>query len=73
MFERKQKVSFLSPGHSSSHCRIEEVKSRNIDALTPNELAALLVPKAEELVPGSVRQELLEEIKRFLDTHVKMA
>lgn len=50
-----------------------ELASRNIDSVSPQELSLILAPKAEELVPSTLRAEIQEEIRRFLEEHVHIA
>lgn len=52
---------------------IEEARARNVDSITPQELASVLYPKATELVPTHVKKELEQEIRQFLDTHIRLA
>ncbi|PJF16529.1 Transcription and mRNA export factor ENY2 [Paramicrosporidium saccamoebae] len=50
-----------------------EVKARNVDSITPQELSTILYPKASDLIPTQVRTELEGEIRQFLDAHIRIA
>jgi hypothetical protein len=50
-----------------------EVKARNLDSITPQELSAFLYPKATELIPANVKTELEQEIRQFLDAHIRIS
>ena len=52
---------------------IGEVRMRNLGTTSPQELATLMYPKANDLVPPSVRKELQEDIRQFLDAHIRIA
>jgi hypothetical protein len=52
---------------------IGEVRAKSLGATSPQELAAFIYPKANDLVPPSVRKELQEDIRQFLDAHIRIA
>lgn len=49
---------------------IEEAKNLNADTLSPQDIADRVAPVARAAVPERVQQEMLVEIKRFLDNNI---
>lgn len=41
-----------------------------LDSLSPQEIADRVAPLARSAVPEQVQQEMLQEIRRFLDTTI---
>lgn len=48
-----------------SHCK-EIVKQRGLENVTVDDLVTEVTPKARQLVPDSVKKELLQKIRTFL-------
>jgi len=44
--------------------------SLSVENITPQDIADKIAPAARSQVPEQVQQEMLIEIKRFLETHV---
>lgn len=49
-----------------AHCK-ETVRQKGVENVTVDDLVTEITPKGRELVPDSVKRELLQKIKAFLE------
>lgn len=50
-----------------------EARNRNVETVSPQELTTAVYPRAIESIPAQVKRELQEEIRSFLDSHIRVA